>query len=373
MQDLLSGSSGHGAEGTVSTRISTDNLRRSLAIVATNTLGPVARFLTWFYAIFALAHSFLVPAPQKAWMVASAVATALFLAVFQYTVRQGLVSMRHVHALEGMVAGLLIWNALFHLYLMRDPRQTTNVLLILAGCGFLFVSRGWLAATATLTIAGWAACMFLIGAPTADWLHYGIAVIEAACVGIVVHVVTIRRLQHLQLSEAARKQRLEQTSEELKRLALVDALTEINNRRSLMNLGEHRLRLSQRTGQALTLLFVDIDDMKRINDTWGHQEGDRALTDAAKIMTSTFRDSDIVARIGGDEFCALVEGSSEENGPEKRLQAALDASNAQRHRAYRLSWSVGSTPFDPGNPCSMEELIERADRSMYEQKRRRPA
>ena len=373
MQDFLPGSSADGPEGRSQVRISTDNLRRSLAIVAANTLGPVARFLTWFYAVLLVIHSVVVPWPQKTWMMASALGTALLLGAFQYGVKQGYVSMRYVHGFEGLVAGLLIWNSILQLYLMADPRQTTNVVLILAGCGFLFVSRGWLLLAIAFAVLGWSLCMYLIGVSVSDWAHYGFAVAEASLVGYFVHVVTIRRLQHLHLTETAHKQRLEQTSEEFRRLALVDTLTEVDNRRSLMNVGEHRLRLAQRTGQALTLLFVDIDNMKVINDAHGHQEGDRALRDTAKIMLATFRDSDIVARIGGDEFCALVEGYSEENGPEKRLQAAIDHSNAQRQRGYRLSVSVGTAVFDPGNPCSMEDLIERADRSMYEQKKKRPA
>lgn len=361
------------SRGGTGARITTKSLRRALALVATDTLGPVARLLAWFYAAFAVLHSFLFLAPERAWVVFVAVGTVAIIAGFQYALYRGVVSYREVHPIEALIAALLAGNYLLQIYVAGDVRETSNFLLLLAGCGFLVVSRSWLVMIVALSIMGWCACLYLIGASAADWIHYGVGVLQAAAVSIVVHVVTIQRLQHLQQTEAAHKRRLEQTSEELKRLALVDALTSINNRRSLMNLGEHRLRLSQRTGQGLTLLFVDVDEMKQINDTWGHQEGDRALNDAASIMTSTFRDSDIVARIGGDEFCALVEGIGDENGPEKRLQAALDAANAQRLRPYRLSWSVGSAEFDPGNPCTMEELIERADRSMYEQKRSRPA
>lgn len=354
-------------------RVTIEDLRGVLAAVATNTLSPVTTFLSGFYVVLAVGHALLVPRPQKYVLVAAALASAAALIAIRAWSRRAAPRPAEIHALEGLIAVILISNSLLHMVLMGDPRQATNLLLTLAGAGFLLVSRLWLIATIFLTYVGWAACMYAIRAPTADWIHYGVGILEAGFLGFVVHVVTFRRLHHIQVTEAAQKHRLEETSEELKKLALVDALTGLNNRRSLMTLGEHRLRLSQRTGQGLTLLFIDLDGMKRINDTWGHQEGDRALIDAALIMSSTFRDSDIVARIGGDEFCALVEAGVEDGAPEKRLQTALDASNAQRHRPYRLSWSVGSASFDPVEPCTMEDLIERADRSMYEQKRKRPA
>ena len=116
-----------------------------------------------------------------------------------------------------------------------------------------------------------------------------------------------------------------------------------------------------------------MDDLKGINDTLGHQQGDWALIDAANILKETFRDSDIIARIGGDEFVVMpieTKGDNLENVL-NRLQEAIDRDNTKTKRAYRLSMSTGTAFFDPRSPCSLDELLSQADKSMYEHKRNR--
>jgi diguanylate cyclase (GGDEF)-like protein len=121
----------------------------------------------------------------------------------------------------------------------------------------------------------------------------------------------------------------------------------------------------------MLLLFVDVDGLKRINDNHGHTEGDLVLIDIANILKGTFRESDITARIGGDEFVVLAVKNTDVNGeiPTTRLQKNLDEHNAKGSRGYQLSISVGTTQFDPEQPLSVDELLARADALMYEQKR----
>jgi diguanylate cyclase (GGDEF)-like protein len=157
--------------------------------------------------------------------------------------------------------------------------------------------------------------------------------------------------------------------QELRRLALVDELTGLNNRRGFMALGEAAMRSAHRTGSVMTLLFLDLNEMKKINDTLGHQEGDRALVDVARILRQTFRESDIVARVGGDEFCALLWGSTPQTeGTVARLRTAIDQFNGSSLRPYRLSLSLGAHAYDPADPCTLDVLIEEADRQMYREK-----
>ena len=120
----------------------------------------------------------------------------------------------------------------------------------------------------------------------------------------------------------------------------------------------------------MVLLFADFDGLKQINDTLGHPEGDRALIETADVLRETFRESDIIARIAGDEFVVLA---IETNGvPAEvlitRLQQSLEARNARRDRHYKLSLSVGLARYDPEHPCSIDELVAQADRAMYERK-----
>ncbi len=172
------------------------------------------------------------------------------------------------------------------------------------------------------------------------------------------------------LRYAVERHRLE---EQLRNLSLVDELTGLHNRRGFLTLAAQQLKVADRTKRALLLLFADLDQMKWINDTFGHPEGDRALQETAAALKKTFRSSDIVARYGGDEFAVLaIEYAPVSDQVVRiRLQTNLDSLNADQGRRYPLSLSLGTTRYDPNQPLSLEELIAQADRSMYEEKRSR--
>jgi diguanylate cyclase (GGDEF)-like protein len=121
----------------------------------------------------------------------------------------------------------------------------------------------------------------------------------------------------------------------------------------------------------MLLFFADLDGMKWINDTLGHKEGDQALIDVATILKDTFRSSDIIARMGGDEFAILAIDTTGIY-PEiimSRLQNQIDTHNKSGNRRYKISISMGTAYYDPDNTCSLDELMSRADTLMYEQKR----
>jgi diguanylate cyclase (GGDEF)-like protein/PAS domain S-box-containing protein len=159
--------------------------------------------------------------------------------------------------------------------------------------------------------------------------------------------------------------------EALRALALLDELTGLYNRRGFSILAEHQLKMAERGKRRMLLLFSDLDGLKWINDTFGHPEGDRALIEVADILEETFRESDIVARIGGDEFVVLaVETNGSPAGVlTTRLRENLEARNAGADRRYQLSLSVGVAHYDPTRPCSLDDLLAGADRAMYGQKR----
>jgi diguanylate cyclase (GGDEF)-like protein len=157
---------------------------------------------------------------------------------------------------------------------------------------------------------------------------------------------------------------------ELRYLALTDDLTCLFNRRGFFAAATQQLKLAQRNGQNLLLLFCDVDNLKKINDSYGHREGDLALIHTADALEQTFRDSDILARLGGDEFVVLATEASVQTSEVllRRLEKALKKSNAGESR-YQLSLSVGVARFDPKRAISLGELIAQADEAMYDQKR----
>jgi diguanylate cyclase (GGDEF)-like protein len=160
--------------------------------------------------------------------------------------------------------------------------------------------------------------------------------------------------------------------EELRTLSLRDELTGLYNRRGFLTLAEQQLKLADRGGRGFLLLFADLDGLKTINDEHGHQEGDRALRRAAEVLLQTFRDSDIVGRMGGDEFAVLAVGAGGAGeAVTARLQRALNARLQKEASPFPISLSVGCVRYDPQDPCSLDEILARADAAMYEQKRLR--
>jgi diguanylate cyclase (GGDEF)-like protein/PAS domain S-box-containing protein len=156
-------------------------------------------------------------------------------------------------------------------------------------------------------------------------------------------------------------------------LSISDQLTSLYNRRGFLSLAEQQLKLSNRKKSGMLLFFADLDLLKQINDKLGHEEGDRALIEAANIFRETFRTSDIIARLGGDEFAVLAIDTDEVHSGifTARLQQLIDIWNNQENRKYRLSISMGCSYYDPESPCSIDELIARADKLMYEQKQKK--
>ena len=159
--------------------------------------------------------------------------------------------------------------------------------------------------------------------------------------------------------------------EKLESIAFTDQLTGLYNRRGFLNLAERQVKLAKRSKQKMLLFYIDLDGMKWINDHLGHEEGDKALVNAAKIMVKTFRESDIISRIGGDEFTVLAVNADENVSGSlvERFHKLINYTNSRKGRKYRLSISIGFAVYDPKSPCSLDELMSRADISMYEDKK----
>ena len=169
---------------------------------------------------------------------------------------------------------------------------------------------------------------------------------------------------------------LKKVNEALRTLVLIDDLTGLYNRRGFMMFAEQHLKLARRTNQELLLVFLDLDGLKQINDSFGHSEGDRALAKTAKILKEAFhRDFDLVARLGGDEFVALTMDSLHQSsqGIYLRLQKHLNIINTDISRPYLLSFCIGVTHFNPKSRTTINDLMAEADEALYQRKRARTA
>lgn len=167
------------------------------------------------------------------------------------------------------------------------------------------------------------------------------------------------RIQHVKLQEKVRT------------MAVTDELTGLYNRRGFFSLVEKLLQLCKREKKGIFMLYTDLDGLKKINDTFGHKEGDMALIDIADILRNNYRESDIIARIGGDEFVVIPIGTTEDSAKiaTSRLQKNIEIHNSEINRSYKLSLSFGIAYYDPENPCSIDELLVQGDKLMYDQKR----
>lgn len=159
----------------------------------------------------------------------------------------------------------------------------------------------------------------------------------------------------------------------LRKESKIDELTGLANRRGFLMLAEQHAMLAKRTGEQFVVAFIDMDRLKPINDTLGHQAGDAAIVEIADVLRICFRGSDILGRLGGDEFAALLPttAANSETSIRQRLSEELQIRNAQPERRYALCISVGIVATDPQHSLSVEAMLAQADALMYEEKQKR--
>jgi diguanylate cyclase (GGDEF)-like protein len=153
-------------------------------------------------------------------------------------------------------------------------------------------------------------------------------------------------------------------------LSLIDELTGLQNRRGFFALSNQLLKLVKRSEHQVFVLFMDLNGMKTINDTLGHDVGDEALKQTAQILRDTFRETDVIARLGGDEFAVVAEVSNQYNKDKllARFQSNVDAFNQKNNNPYTVSVSAGIVLVDKNNPETIEDLLKQADQLMYQDK-----
>jgi len=159
---------------------------------------------------------------------------------------------------------------------------------------------------------------------------------------------------------------------ELKNLSIHDELTGLLNRRGFMTLADQQKKIADRSKLPLLMLFIDLDGLKKVNDSRGHQAGDAMIMEFAAVLKEHFRKTDIVARMGGDEFAVLVSDKPQEGKAIiQRLRDRVEARNKSKDHPYRLDFSLGSTLYDPAKPCDLDQLISQSDKRMYEEKKKK--
>jgi diguanylate cyclase (GGDEF)-like protein len=183
------------------------------------------------------------------------------------------------------------------------------------------------------------------------------------------------RIVSLQENLRQRVRELEEAHETLRSLSLTDHMTGLYNHRGFYNLAEHHLKISRRSHTKSLLIYADMDGLKKINDTMGHQSGSQAITAVADVLRNTFRDCDIVARLGGDEFAILAPNVPMDDSRKiiERLRNNLTLYNEAGHHSFQLSLSIGAVEIDHTYEFGIEDQMAKADAEMYRDKRDRRA
>ncbi len=159
---------------------------------------------------------------------------------------------------------------------------------------------------------------------------------------------------------------------QLQHLSVTDELTGLFNRRGFMTLGDKQLKSACREQGEIFLLYADFDNMKWVNDNLGHSVGDDALIETAVLLKNTFRQADLIGRVGGDEFIVMVSnrrGKKNETAVIERMEKSLKKANLKKNRKYKILLSYGTVRYSHDTPCTIEELVNQADLLMYSNKK----
>lgn len=176
-----------------------------------------------------------------------------------------------------------------------------------------------------------------------------------------------------EIADAARAhakalERSEHAQEELHRIAVTDVMTGLLNRRGFFHHAERSLKVARRQGTPSALIFADVDGLKRVNDGLGHEAGDRLICDCARILQASFRDSDVVARIGGDEFAAFTLEATHPEVILERIRKNIDTFRERASPPYPIAFSTGIVRCEPSSDSTLADYLAQADRQMYARK-----
>lgn len=162
-----------------------------------------------------------------------------------------------------------------------------------------------------------------------------------------------------QFSESIRD--MDEVGAEKELIASTDVLTGLLNRRGFFERADQALKLARRNKAKCLVIFADLDDLREVNDTLGHDTGDRLLRAAGQVLAASFRESDVVARLGGDEFSGFAVDSSGEAAVLERISESITRFHKTTVTPYRVSFSVGVVECDPQSPQSLADYLAMAD------------
>jgi diguanylate cyclase (GGDEF)-like protein len=336
--------------------------------VAALKLG--AQLATVLVLVFWIADWLLLPQHVQLtlWMRLGCTAYALLiLAAIQS--RPGWVR-QHVKALTISLATALGWMVVVLCWLDRpyESPYYAGLSLVIMAVGYLFAWPWGTAAWFLIPVYGLYMAPLLLGLLPIGSLNIAIANQFFLLSTIAIMLLAQRHRIHVEQREfAARQQQLE-LLRQIHTLATTDALTGVSNRRQLFARGETELPLALRHGRPLSVLMLDIDNFKAVNDLYGHDVGDQVLRSVAELLSANTRREDIVARYGGEEFIVILPEAEPEVAGKctaERIRSSLEQTVIHTpHGPLQVTASIGIAPVTLST-SSLVEVIQRADQALY--------
>ena len=320
--------------------------RRAYDDVLSDGLLPAAVVLAHVFAAFAVWHPVALPGSDGVVMGSLAALTAAALTAVAVVVRRRRLRAGSAHRVAASLGALFFANCALQYVLTEQAFLSVNVTLVLVGIGVCLVDPRWVAALVAGLASTWLLVVVAVTGGAALAAAAPNMLLAAAMAGLanVVRLSTLRRLL--------------ETQAELRALSQRDELTGLLNRRGFLEAAQARLDREQ----PVRLWFVDVDDLKRVNDTHGHDVGDVLLVSVGTALQEVFA-GEIVARLSGDEFAVV-----EEHGSDAGLVLAREALEARLALASEttglpVAVSTGAATARPGQALS--ELLAAADAAMY--------
>lgn len=318
------------------------------------TVPAVAAGLATVLGVLVVLDVILLEGAVRAAVVAASAIAAVVLAGLALWTRTRPVPHHLAHPLTTAMLCVLLGNLLGTMVLATDPRQTTFVMLAVVLGGALLLSMRWMLGFLYLAWGAWAVGAVVAG-PTRQWSHFVVGLVAATLLALAVNVLrrrTVRALAETRAEAAAATVR--------------DQLTALANRQGLSLVGSQMVEQARRQGDAVHCLFVDIDDLKSVNEALGLAAGDDVIVSVADALRSVTRGTDIVARWGGDEFCVVGPGAGMPPLElERRVRDNVILQQPVPPEVWAARISVGGAMLAPWDAGTLGTLLGKADQEMY--------
>lgn len=323
-------------------------------VVINDAMGPFCGLAAVMFGIVSVVQFKFDSTPGSVWSSALAALTGVFLAVLFLMLHSGRgdVLRRNPLRVGAAITALVAANPMVYILGTGVTYPAIGMLLVIVALGALIHNRYWAAACIGFVDAYWILCAIAFGFNDVPPATFVSQMIKANALAIVLNIARRRTVR-----------RFETAQREVHRLATTDELTGLANQRGLYEVIRDLPTRLRKQGLELTVVYVDVDDLKSVNDRYGHAAGDGLIRSVADVLRSAFREHDTIARVGGDEFAVLITSAGAEDA-----EALVERAH-QRLVDKGISASIGSASASPAAPdFDTNLLLERADAAMYEAK-----